>query len=257
MRRETQIFTRLDGILPQQFIMKPLLSKSFAAFVALLALTLSATLAVAAENATGNWKWSITTQNGDTFESTAKLKQDGDKVTGTVNGRFGEAEIQDGSVKGDDIKFKVKRERDGQTFVLNYSGKISTDKIKGKIEFERDGNTVSRDWDAKRDGGKSAAGAWNTALILPDGNRIEGVLNLKQEGDKVTGTVKLNQNETQIQEGKVKGDEVSFIVKRDRDGRTVTSKYKLKLNGDALKGKVESDWSGDWQTLDWEATRAK
>ena len=42
-----------------------------------------------------------------------------------------------------------------------------------------------------------------------------------------------------------------------RDGRTVTSKYKLKLTGDALKGKVESDWSGDWQTLDWEATRAK
>ena len=27
--------------------------------------------------------------------------------------------------------------------------------------------------------------------------------------------------------------------------------------GDTIKGKVESDWSGDWQTLDWEGTRGK
>jgi hypothetical protein len=211
-----------------------------------------------AENATGNWKWSVTTQNGDTFESTAKLKQDGEKLTGTVNGRFGESEITDGSVKGADVKFQAKRERDGQSFVVKYSGKLAADSIKGKIEFERDGNTVSRDWEAKREAAKSAAaGKWNTALILPDGNRIEGVLNLKQNGDKLDGSVILNQNETPIQEGKIAGDTINFKVLRQRDGRTVTSKYKLKVNGDDLKGKVESDWSGDWQTLDWEATRAK
>jgi hypothetical protein len=212
----------------------------------------------AAENATGSWKWSITTQNGDTFESTAKLKQDGEKLTGTVNGRFGESEITDGSVRGSDVKFQVKRERDGQTFVVKYSGKLTADTIKGKTELERDGNTVSRDWEAKREAAKSAAaGKWNTALILPDGNKIEGVLNLKQDGDKLTGAVMLNERETEIQEGKIAGDTINFKVLRPRDGRTVTSKYKLKLTGDTLKGKVESDWSGDWQTLDWEATRAR
>ena len=44
----------------------------------LVALTLNAAVVRAAENASGDWKWSITTQNGDTFDSTAKLKQDGD-----------------------------------------------------------------------------------------------------------------------------------------------------------------------------------
>ena len=224
----------------------------------LVALTLNAAVVRAAENASGDWKWSITTQNGDTFDSTAKLKQDGEKLTGSVTGRFGETEISDGSVKGDQVNFKLKRERDGQTFVIKYSGKLAADTIKGKIEFERDGNTTSRDWEAKRQTVKgAAAGSWKTALILPDGNRIEGTLNLKQEGDKLTGAVVLNNNETAIQEGKIVGDNINFVVKRPRDGRTVTSKYKLKLSGDALKGKVESDWSGDWQTLDWEGTRAK
>lgn len=223
----------------------------------LLALTLAPLALFAAENATGNWKWSITTQNGDSFESTAKLKQEGEKVTGTINGRFGEAPVVEGSAKDDRIQLKVKRERDGQEFFINYAGKMSGDSIKGKIEFERDGNKISRDWDAKRENAKGVAGKWNAAIILPDGNRIEGVLNLKHEGEKLTGTIVRNDNETKIQDAKFVADEISFVVKRDRDGRIVTSKYKGKVTGDAIKGKLESDWSGDWQTVDWEASRAK
>ena len=211
----------------------------------------------ATDDATGNWKWSITTQNGDRFESTARLKQDGEKVTGTVNGRFGEAEVNEGSIKSGEVKFKVKRERDGQSFIVSYTGKLSGDAIKGKIEFERDGNKVSRDWDAKREGAGSVAGKWSAAIILPDGNRIEGFLSFKQDGDKLTGAVIRNDTENQIQDGKVVGDEISFTVKRQREGRTVTSKYKGKVTGDTVKGKLESDWSGDWQTVDWEGSRAK
>src|SRR3954465_11110839 len=159
--------------------MKSPLFKLFAAYLSF------ALVARAAETASGDWKWSITTQNGDTFESTAKLKQEGEKLTGTINGRFGESEITEGTVKGNEVTFKVKRERDGQAFVIKYSGKLAADTIKGKTEFERDGNTTTRDWEAKRQATKgAAAGSWKTALILPDGNRIEGTLNLKQNGDK-------------------------------------------------------------------------
>ena len=103
----------------------------------------------------------------------------------------------------------------------------------------------------------AAGGNWNTALILPDGNRIEGALKLKQEGDKLTGAAIRNENESQIQDGKISGDEITFTILRERDGRKVTAKYKGKISGDSVKGKVESDWSGDWQTLDWEGARAK
>jgi hypothetical protein len=144
-------------------------------------------------------------------------------------------------------------------FIIKYSGKLSGDKITGKCEFDVNGQTRALEWKAQRETAKAAAasGNWNTALILGDGNRIEGTLKLKQDGDKLIGATVRNENETQIQDGKIAGDEITFTVIRDRDGRKVTAKYKGKITGDTVKGKVESDWSGDWQTLDWEGTRGK
>jgi hypothetical protein len=206
-------------------------------------------------NAAGIWKWTLSGQVGETV---LKLKQDGEKLTGTYTNQFGKAEITDGSLKDGDISFRVKREFNGQPFIIKYSGKLSSDKITGKCEFELNGELRTLEWEAKRDSAQVAAtGSWNTALILGDGNRIEGTLKLKQDGDKLTGAAARNENETQIQDGKIEGDEITFKVIRDRDGRKVTAKYKGKITGDTIKGKVESDWSGDWQTLEWEGTRGK
>src|SRR3954469_24139766 len=95
-------YRELDGVRSRSFNMKSPLFKLFAAYLSF------ALVARAAETASGDWKWSITTQNGDTFESTAKLKQEGEKLTGTINGRFGESEITEGTVKGNEVTFKVK-----------------------------------------------------------------------------------------------------------------------------------------------------
>jgi hypothetical protein len=106
-----------------------------------------------AASATGTWKSSFTTQNGQTIETTYKLKQDGDKLTGTVTGRDGkEVEIENGKVKDGEASFDVTRERDGQKFVLHYKGKVGADAIEGKVEFEANGEARSRDWKATRQG---------------------------------------------------------------------------------------------------------
>lgn len=206
-------------------------------------------------NAAGIWKWSLSQQTGETILT---LKQDGEKLSGSYTNQFGKAEIMEGTLKESDLSFKVKRDFNGQEFVIKYSGKLAGDKITGKAEFDINGETRALDWEAKREIAKAAAtGNWNTALILGDGNRIEGMLKLKQEGEKLTGATVRNENETPIQDGKVSGDEIAFTVVREREGRKVTAKYKGKITGDTIKGKVESDWSGDWQTLDWEGTRGK
>lgn len=219
----------------------------------ILLLAAAASSAFAAENAEGTWKWSLTGQTGET---TLNLKQDGQKLTGSYTNQFGKADIADGAFKDETVAFKVNREFNGQAFVIKYSGKLSGDKITGKCEFDVNGQTRALDWNAKRDGAK-ADGNWNTALIINDGNRIEGTLKLKSDGEKLTGAVARNDSETQIQDGKISGDEIAFTVVREREGRKVTAKYKGKIAGDSIKGKVESDWSGDWQTLDWEGSRAK
>lgn len=223
-----------------------------------LASVLAFTSFAADTGAAGTWKWSLAGQTGDTILT---LKQDGEKLTGNYTNQFGAAEITDGALKDGNVSFKVKREFNGQPFVVKYSGKLAGDKITGKAEFDANGEARALDWEAKREAAKSgavaASGNWNTALIIGDGNRIEGSLKLKQDGDKLTGAAVRNETETPIEDGKISGDEISFKVVRERDGRKVTAKYKGKITGDTVKGKVESDWSGDWQTLDWEGTRAK
>ena len=101
----------------------------------------------------GNWKWSFTTANGETRETTAKFKQEGDKVTGTVSGRQGnETEIKDGKLDKDGkLTFTIEREFNGNKIIQKYNGKVEGDTIKGKVETTRnDGESRERDWEAKR-----------------------------------------------------------------------------------------------------------
>lgn len=210
-------------------------------------------------NPTGTWKWSVTPPNGQPFEASLKLKLDGEKLSGTFIGRGGnESAIQDAKLSGEEISFKVVRERDGQKFVSDYHGKLSGDSIKGKIESDFNGQKRERDWDAKREGASltvSATGTWKWS-IERDGNSLELTLKLKQDGEKLTGTSAWNNgNEVNIEDGTVKGDEVAFRVIRERDGRKITSKYRGKISGDAITGKVRTDFSGDEQEFDWAPKR--
>ena len=103
-----------------------------------------------AADATGTWTWTIE-RNGNTIETTLKLKQDGEKLTGTISGRQGsETAIEDGKVKDDTVSFKVTREFGDNKIVFMYQGKLSGDSIKGETKWEREGEEQTREWEAKR-----------------------------------------------------------------------------------------------------------
>ena len=124
--------------------------KRLVAIAAVLAIVCLANATRAAEDATGTWKWTSMFGN-NSIESSAKLKQEGDKLTGVYIGRNNtESPISEGTIKDNVVNFKVVREFNGNKFTIKYSGTLSGDSIKGKTEFERDGQTQSRDWEAKR-----------------------------------------------------------------------------------------------------------
>jgi len=105
---------------------------------------------------TGTYTWSVPGRNGGAARTnTLVLKLEGDKLTGklTSPGRDGESmstEISDGKITGSDVSFTVKREFNGNTFTMKYSGKVADGAITGKMEFERNGESRSRDWEAKK-----------------------------------------------------------------------------------------------------------
>jgi hypothetical protein len=107
--------------------------------------------------------------------------------------------------------------------------------------------------DDKKAGG-NATGTWKSTLTTPNGDTIEIIYKLKQEGDKLTGTAKRGDGpERKLEEGKVKDGKVSFQYKVERDGNEFTVKYEGELSGDAIKGKISV---GD-NSFDWEAKRQK
>ena len=109
---------------------------------------------------------------------------------------------------------------------------------------------------------KEATGTWKWKT--PGRGGAEGrevTLKLKQDGDKLTGKIlgSGNNQDTEISDGKVKGDELSFnVVRKTRSGQERTTKYHGKLDGDTIKGKSETEGrNGQTRETDWEAKRAK
>jgi len=210
---------------------------------------------------TGTWTWSIQTQNGETRETTLKLKREGDKITGTMTGRNGtETEIQEGKIDKDQVSFQITREREGNKMVSKYTGKLSGDKITGKSESpNRDGEVRSRDWEAKRQGGSKSniSGVYKYQMKVSDDMTLEPVLTLKQDGDKITGSVMVNDSDAAITDVKYADKTISFKTTRERDGQKFTSSYNGKIEGDSITGKIESKWGDDLRNFDWEAKKSK
>ncbi|HEV2326027.1 MAG TPA: hypothetical protein VGS10_18965 [Terracidiphilus sp.] len=74
---------------------------------AMVAMALTVTTARAAD-VTGNWTAEMTTPDGNSFQLAFKFKQDGEKLTGTVQGPQGDAiDITNGKVDGNKISFDV------------------------------------------------------------------------------------------------------------------------------------------------------
>lgn len=100
-------------------------------------------------------------------------------------------------------------------------------------------------------------GTWKYEVMFGD-NKFEQTVKLKFADGKLTGThIGRNNNETAIDDGKFKDGEVSFSLTREFNGQKRTSKFKGKLDGDSIKGKIEFERDGSTNTIDWDAKRQK
>ena len=101
------------------------------------------------------------------------------------------------------------------------------------------------------------AGTWKWKVSNNNQER-EVTLKLKMEGEKLTGTISgRNNNENKIDDATFKDGELTFSVTRERDGQKTVQKYKGKVDGDTIKGKIEFDRNGQSQSRDWDAKREK
>jgi hypothetical protein len=120
-----------------------------AAFVAVSVLTVTAFAA----NISGTWKWTSVNKKSGPAEVTAVLVMKEGKLTGTVTGRQGPADITETILNGNQISFTVVRTSGDVTVTFKYSGQISGDTITGTIEKSgatKDAPATTSDWKATR-----------------------------------------------------------------------------------------------------------
>jgi hypothetical protein len=114
------------------------------------------------------------------------------------------------------------------------------------------------------DGDKKANpnGTWTWTTPGRDGGEArKTTLTLKAEGEKLTGKISApgrqgaEPRSTEISDGKIKGDDISFTVVREFQGNKMTQKFTGKVAGDTITGKMAFERNGEERSRDWEAKR--
>ena len=78
-------------------------------------------------------------------------------------------------------------------------------------------------------------GKWVAQVPGQGGQTRETTFTFKAEGEKLTGTVTGRQGDVAIENGVIKGDDISFTQTFNAQGNTIKLVYKGKVSGDEIK----------------------
>jgi hypothetical protein len=95
-------------------------------------------------NVAGRWEMTAGGRQGN-ITQTLTIEQDGDKIKGTLKGPRAETPFE-GSVKGNQVHFTVRRETPRGEMTVEYTGNVEGDSMKGTMP----GGRFNGDWSARR-----------------------------------------------------------------------------------------------------------
>ena len=100
-------------------------------------------------------------------------------------------------------------------------------------------------------------GTWKCEYEI-GGQKRTSTLTIKKDGDKLAGTMSWpDQKEAKLKDVKFKDGELTFSAERALMDNKFTIEYKLKVEGDKLKGKASVDTGAEKHEFDIEGKREK
>jgi hypothetical protein len=84
-------------------------------------------------------------------------------------------------------------------------------------------------------GAADAGGVWTLDYTTGNGLKRQSKLDLKVEGDSLSGTVSSERGSAPIANGKISGDEIAFDLVRDARYDVITVHFKGRIEGGAMK----------------------
>jgi opacity protein-like surface antigen len=98
-------------------------------------------------------------------------------------------------------------------------------------------------------------GKWTAQVPGRGGETRETTFNFKASGSTLTGTMSTQQGETEISDGKIEGDNLSFKVKMSFGGNDITLLFKGTVSGSDIKFTRERE-GGQGRAQEFVAKRA-
>lgn len=205
------------------------------------------------DKVSGDWNGTVEAM-GTKVGFQINFKLEGEKLTGTVeSGHTGAGTISNGILKNGKLSFTanfLKHES------ISFNGELKDEKIKG--EYATEGRVEK--WEAVRKSKtetsvnstnkmktESISGEWDASFSAQDVS-ANIVLNLKNDGEKLTGTYSSDHSGTgTIEEGNWKENKVGFTLK--------TPQATVKAWGVLKDGKLSGDFDAGQMKGKWEAKK--
>ncbi len=100
----------------------------------------------------------------------------------------------------------------------------------------------------------NVTGTWTwTSSTGKKNNRY--VLKLEQQFQKIRGTLMLNDSALAIENGKLDGDKLQFIARREQDKQLMRMYFKGKVTGNSIGGSIKIEAESTAKTIQWDAKR--
>jgi hypothetical protein len=113
--------------------------------IALLVVISAVLVSAAPANIAGQWQFTVELAVG-TGRPLVTFQQDGEKITGTYEGRYGKSNLE-GTVKENHVEFTVTVVAEGTTASGAFSGTCENDRMSGEVDYEGAGDGT---WTAVR-----------------------------------------------------------------------------------------------------------
>ena len=216
-------------------------------------------------NASGSWALtvSLTGSGNEKQELTATLtlQQQGDRLSGSLQGQLGSGTIANGSISGGDVNFTVPITLPApasQTTDAIFTGTITGGSMSGTVQVVGRGAGT---FTATRAGGGPAApsasptpssttppgtsapgaaarlaGTWTlTSTLGPQ--QISSTLTLEQQGERLTGRLENERfGASEIADGSATGNSFRFSTTLNFGGQSISVTYEGTVNGNQMSG---------------------
>ncbi|MEJ7862881.1 MAG: pitrilysin family protein [Pyrinomonadaceae bacterium] len=230
------------------------------------------TSTAAMANVNGKWNLTIEAQ-GQKLPVTLTLKQDGAKVSGTLDSMLGKGEISNAKVSGNKLTGAAKTQIQGQSVELNINGTIDGNSMKGVINSSAPG-FPPLPFEGTREGGASVeskstsktevpttktssgniAGKWKVDTDV-NGQAVSVEVNFKQESGKLSGTLSSAFGSGTVTEGTLNGKTVKAKMMLDFQGEPLEVLFDGNLDSDGKMSGTLTPQGGGISALPFTATK--